>query len=195
MSEKITKLKEIGSALETALKTTGEDIRTKMNEAKKETAAKAVGSETEVKVTKPENTMDKATMKALIIANLKNLYRKEIQDATPQQIYQAVAYSVKDTVIDDWIATHRTYEEKGVKKLYYMSMEFLVGRALGNTILALQEQEVVKEVLAELGYDLVNIEDEEPDPALGNGGLGRLAACFMDSMATMGLPAEVRLSL
>ena len=87
------------------MKTTGEDIITKMKEAKKKTAAKAAGSETEVKVTKPENTMDKATMKALIIANLKNLYRKEIQDATPQQIYQAVAYSVKDTVIDDWIAT------------------------------------------------------------------------------------------
>ena len=175
--------------METALKTTGEDIVTKMKEAKKKTAEKAAGSETEVKVTKPENTMDKATMKALIIANLKNLYRKEIQDATPQQIYQAVAYSVKDTVIDDWIATHRTYEEKGVKKLYYMSMEFLVGRALGNTILALQEQDVVKQVLSELGYDLANIEDEEPDPALGNGGLGRLAACFMDSLSTLGYPA------
>ena len=189
MSEKKTKLKDISAAVETALKTTGEDIITKMKEAKKETAAKAAGSETEVKVTKPENTMDKATMKALIIANLKNLYRKEIQDATPQQIYQAVAYSVKDTVIDDWIATHRTYEEKGVKKLYYMSMEFLVGRALGNTILALQEQDVVKQVLSELGYDLANIEDEEPDPALGNGGLGRLAACFMDSLSTLGYPA------
>ncbi len=135
------------------------------------------------------NGMNKEQLKASIESNLKMVYRKTIQDATPMQVYHAVALAVKDTVINDWIATHRTYDEKQVKKLYYMSMEFLVGRALGNIVLALGEQKVVKEALADLGYDLVNIEDQERDPALGNGGLGRLAACFLDSLSTLNYPA------
>ena len=135
------------------------------------------------------NAMSKEKLKANIEAFLRMVYRKTIQEATPSMVYHAVALAVKDTVINDWIITHRTYDEQQVKKLYYMSMEFLVGRTLGNTIQALGQQKIVKEALAELGYDLVNIEDEERDPALGNGGLGRLAACFLDSLSTLNYPA------
>ena len=135
------------------------------------------------------NALSKEKLKANIEAFLRMVYRKTIQEATPSMVYHAVALAVKDTVINDWIITHRTYDEQQVKKLYYMSMEFLVGRALGNTIQALGQQKIVKEALAELGYDLVNIEDEERDPALGNGGLGRLAACFLDSLSTLNYPA------
>ncbi|MGP1348535.1 MAG: glycogen/starch/alpha-glucan phosphorylase [Stomatobaculum sp.] len=134
-------------------------------------------------------TIDKETLKQQIESNLRLLYRKNITEATPQMVYQAVAYSVKDTVINNWIETQKEYEEKHAKKLYYLSMEFLVGRALGNTILALCEQKEVKEAVEELGFDLTAIEDEERDPALGNGGLGRLAACFLDSLSTLGYPA------
>ncbi len=134
-------------------------------------------------------TIDKETLKQQIESNLRLLYRKDITEATPQMVYQAVAYSVKDTVINNWIETQKEYEEKHAKKLYYLSMEFLVGRALGNTILALCEQKEVKEAVEELGFDLTAIEDEERDPALGNGGLGRLAACFLDSLSTLGYPA------
>ena len=120
---------------------------------------------------------------------MKNLFRRTVEEATPQQMYQAVAYAVKDVIIDEWIATHKAYEKKDVKTLYYLSMEFLMGRALGNNIINIMSQQEVKEVLEELGFDLNAIEDQEPDPALGNGGLGRLAACFLDSLATLGYPA------
>ena len=135
------------------------------------------------------NALSKDKLKSDIETYIRMVYRKTIQEATPAMVYHAVALAVKDTVINDWIATHRTYDEQRVKKLYYMSMEFLVGRALGNTIQALGEQKIVKEALSELGYDLVNIEDQERDPALGNGGLGRLAACFLDSLSTLNYPA------
>ena len=135
------------------------------------------------------NALSKDKLKADIETYIRMVYRKTIQEATPAMVYHAVALAVKDTVINDWIITHRTYDEQQVKKLYYMSMEFLVGRTLGNTIQALGQQKIVKEALAELGYDLVNIEDEERDPALGNGGLGRLAACFLDSLSTLNYPA------
>lgn len=136
-----------------------------------------------------KKTIDKETLKEQIRSNLRLLYRKDISEATPQMLYQAVAYSVKDTVINNWIETQKVFEETQAKKLYYLSMEFLVGRALGNTIQALAEEKEVQEALSELGFDLVSIEDEERDPALGNGGLGRLAACFLDSLSTLGYPA------
>ena len=151
--------------------------------------AKDVKEESVTSVRSAFSGLDKRRLKIDIESNLRLLFRKTIQDATPQQVYQAVAYAVKDRVVNDWIITHRTYDEKKAKKLYYLSMEFLVGRALGNMILALKEEPVVKAALEELGYDLVNIEDQEPDPALGNGGLGRLAACFLDSLSTLGYPA------
>ena len=120
---------------------------------------------------------------------MKLLFRKPVEQATNQQLFQAVAYAVKDIVVDDWFETHRQYEEKDVKTVYYLSMEFLMGRALGNMIINLKQDKVVREVLEELGVDLDVIEDEEPDAALGNGGLGRLAACFLESLSTLGYPA------
>jgi starch phosphorylase len=132
---------------------------------------------------------DKETFKKSVLFNMKNVFRKTVDEATKEQMYQAVAYAVKDVIIDEWIATHKEYEKQDVKTLYYLSMEFLMGRALGNSIISFMAQSDVKEVLEELGFDLNAIEDQEPDPALGNGGLGRLAACFLDSLATLGYPA------
>lgn len=134
-------------------------------------------------------TFDKEGFKKEIEYNVKTLYRKTIDEATPQELYQAVSYSVKDDIIDRWIATHKVYKEKNVKKVYYLSMEFLVGRALGNNLLNLGYYEQIKEALDEMGLDINFIEDQERDPALGNGGLGRLAACFLDSLSTLGYPA------
>ncbi len=120
---------------------------------------------------------------------LKTLFRKSVDEASQLQIFQAVAYSVKELIVDEWFSTHKEYEKQDVKTVYYMSMEFLTGRALGNNIINLKANNVIREALAEMGINLENIEDEEPDAALGNGGLGRLAACFLDSLSTLGYPA------
>ncbi len=135
------------------------------------------------------SSFDKENFKKEVINNVKTLYRKTIDEATPQQVFQAVSYAVKDDIIDRWIATHKEYEKRNVKTLYYLSMEFLMGRALGNNLINLTYYNDVKEALDELGFDINFIEDQEPDAALGNGGLGRLAACFLDSLATLGYPA------
>ena len=132
---------------------------------------------------------NKEDFKKSVLDNVKNIYRKNIDEATKQQVFQAVAYAVKDMIIDRWIATQREYEKQDVKTVYYMSMEFLMGRALGNNMINLCCYKEVKEVLDELGFDINVIEDQEPDAALGNGGLGRLAACFLDSLSTLGYPA------
>ncbi|WP_101875943.1 glycogen/starch/alpha-glucan phosphorylase [Lachnoclostridium edouardi] len=132
---------------------------------------------------------DKETFKKSVIYNVKNLFRKTIDEASPEQVFQAVAYAVKDVIIDEWIATHKEYEKQDAKTVYYLSMEFLMGRALGNNIINICAQKEIKEVLDEMGFDLNVIEDQEPDAALGNGGLGRLAACFLDSLSTLGYPA------
>ena len=132
---------------------------------------------------------DKEVFKKSVVYNVKTLYRKTLEEATPQQIFQAVAYTVKDTIIDNWLETQQEYEKEDPKTVYYLSMEFLMGRALGNDLINLQEYKPVKEALEELGLDLNVIEDQEPDAALGNGGLGRLAACFLDSLATLGYAA------
>lgn len=136
-----------------------------------------------------KHEFNKEEFKKSVIEKVKNQYRRTIEDATPQQIYQAVCYAVKDFVIDRWIATHKEYEKQNVKTVYYLSMEFLMGRALGNNMINLMCYKDVKEALDELGFDINVIEDQEPDAALGNGGLGRLAACFLDSLATLGYPA------
>ena len=120
---------------------------------------------------------------------VKVVSRKNIEEANDLEIYQGVAYGLKDYIIDQWIATHKEYEKQDVKTVYYLSMEFLTGRALGNIIINLSAREEIKEAITELGLDLNTIEDQEPDAALGNGGLGRLAACFLDSLATLGYPA------
>ena len=132
---------------------------------------------------------NKEEFKKEVRNQVKGLYRRNIEEATPAQVYQAVAYAVKDDIIDRWIATHKEYEEQNVKVVYYLSMEFLMGRALGNNMINLTYYNEVKEALLEMGFDLNVIEDQEPDPALGNGGLGRLAACFLDSLATLNYPA------
>jgi len=135
------------------------------------------------------HTINKEDFKKAVIYNLKSTYRKTIEDATDGQVYQAVALAVKDLIIDRWIASHKEYEKQDAKVVYYMSMEFLTGRFLGNNIISICEQKEVADALKELGFDLNSIEDQERDPALGNGGLGRLAACFLDSLATLGYPA------
>lgn len=133
--------------------------------------------------------INKEEFKKSIEDYTKVLFRKSVSEASKQQLFQAVSYSVKDLIIDQWMATHREYEEKDVKTVYYLSMEFLMGRALGNTIISMRANNSIKEALDEMGIDLNVIEDQEPDPALGNGGLGRLAACFLDSLSTLGYPA------
>ena len=132
---------------------------------------------------------EKTAFKTAVKENVKTLYRKTIDEATPQQLFQAVSYAVKDVIIDDWIETQKRYDETDAKTVYYMSMEFLMGRALGNNLINMTAYKDVKEALEEMNIDLNVIEDEEPDAALGNGGLGRLAACFMDSLATLNYPA------
>lgn len=132
---------------------------------------------------------DKELFKRSVLYNVKTLYRKTLEEASPQQVFQAVSYAIKDAIVDNWLKTQEAYEEEDPKMVYYLSMEFLMGRALGNNIINLQAYKDVKDAMEELGLDLNVIEDQEPDAALGNGGLGRLAACFLDSLATLGYPA------
>ena len=131
----------------------------------------------------------KSIFKRDVQENVKRLFRKELDEANPQEKYQAVSYAVKEAIIDDWIATQRQYDQDDPKIVYYMSMEFLLFRALGNNLINMTAYKEVEEALNELGIDLNMLEDEEPDPALGNGGLGRLAACFLDSLASLGYAA------
>ena len=133
--------------------------------------------------------IDKKEFKESVIDYVKVLFRKSVGEATQQQLFQAVSYAVKDIVVDQWMASHKEYEKQDAKVVYYLSMEFLMGRALGNIIINLRGNENIKAALDELGLDLNIIEDQEPDAALGNGGLGRLAACFLDSLSTLGYPA------
>lgn len=133
--------------------------------------------------------INKEEFKQSVIDNLKVLFRRSVEDAEQIQLFQAVAYAAKDIVVDQWMASHKQFEKEDKKIVYYLSMEFLMGRALGNIIINLKGNEAIKEAIEELGLDLDVIEDQEPDAALGNGGLGRLAACFLDSLATLGYPA------
>ena len=134
-------------------------------------------------------SVDKESFKKEVAANVKMLYRKTLEEATPQQLYQAVSYAIKDDIIERWIATHKVYKAQNVKKVYYLSMEFLMGCQLGNNLINLGYYNEIKEALEEMGLDINFLEDQERDPALGNGGLGRLAACFLDSLSTLGYPA------
>ena len=135
------------------------------------------------------NTFSKAEFKKEVNDYVKVLSRKTLDEASQLDKYQGVAYALKDYIMDQWIATHKEYEKKDAKTVYYLSMEFLMGRALGNIIINLSARQEIKEAIEELGLDLNTLEDQEPDAALGNGGLGRLAACFLDSLATLGYPA------
>jgi len=132
---------------------------------------------------------NKEAFKKGVEENLRTLFRRTLEEATPQQIFQAVSYEIKEKIVENWMETQKAYEEEDPKMVYYMSMEFLMGRALGNNMINMQAYEGVKEALQEMGMDINMVEDQEPDAALGNGGLGRLAACFLDSLATLGYPA------
>ena len=140
-------------------------------------------------MSKFEPSFDKELFKRSVLYNVKTLYRKTIEEATEKQIFQAVCYAVKDQIVDCWMETQKAYDAEDPKIVYYMSMEFLMGRALGNNLINLKAYKEAKEALDELGINIDAVEDEEPDAALGNGGLGRLAACFLDSLATLGYPA------
>ncbi len=133
--------------------------------------------------------IEKEPLKEMIRENLKTLYRKTLENATPEEIYQAAVFSIRDVITEKWMKTHDEYYEKDVKVVYYLSMEFLMGRFFGNALINLEMFDEVKEVLSELGIDYNLVEDAEPDPGLGNGGLGRLAACFLESLSTLNLPA------
>ena len=136
-----------------------------------------------------EQVFNKKSFIKAVSEHIKVMYRKTLEEASQQEIYQAVAHITQDVIMDQWLATQRVIEKDDPKIVYYMSMEFLMGRALGNNLINLSVYKEVKEALEEIGLDINAIEDQEPDPALGNGGLGRLAACFMDSLATLGYPA------
>ena len=139
--------------------------------------------------TSKELAFDKKKFKEMVNYNVKSLFRKEIEEASKQEVFQAVSYAIKDIIVDNWMQTQKEYEKQDPKMVYYMSMEFLMGRALGNNLINLRAYKQVAEALDEMGFDINVIEDEEPDAALGNGGLGRLAACFLDSLATLGYGA------
>ncbi|MCF0146230.1 MAG: glycogen/starch/alpha-glucan phosphorylase, partial [Eubacterium sp.] len=133
--------------------------------------------------------LNKEKFKEQVKDNVRTLYRKTLKEATQQQVFQAVSYAIKDTIIDNWLATQQQLDQDDPKMVYYMSMEFLMGRAMGNNLINLTAYNEVKEALEEMGFDLNAIEDQEPDAALGNGGLGRLAACFLDSLTSLGYAA------
>ena len=133
--------------------------------------------------------LEKETLKKMIRENVKTLYRKTLESASAEELYQAVVFAIRDVITDKWIQTHEEYHKQDVKVVYYLSMEFLMGRFFGNSLINLGMYEEVAEVLQELGVDYNMVEDAEPDPGLGNGGLGRLAACFLDSLSTLQLPA------
>ena len=136
-----------------------------------------------------DNTFSKKEFISKVTSEVKSNYRKTLEEASQQELFQAVSNVVKDVIMDQWLATQQVIDKDDPKIVYYMSMEFLMGRALGNNLINLCAYDEVKEALEEIGLDLNVIEDQEPDPALGNGGLGRLAACFMESLATLGYAA------
>ena len=153
------------------------------------TSVATTSAATSAAVTTKKIRFDKELFKRSVLYNVKTLYRRTLEEATPQQIFQAVSYAIKDQIVECWMETQKAYDKEDPKMVYYMSMEFLMGRALGNNLINMQGYDNVKDALEELGLDLNLVEDQEPDAALGNGGLGRLAACFLDSLATLGYPA------
>lgn len=179
--------KKATAAKAPAKKTTTKAVAKK---APAKSAAKAEVKKVKIpKAKKPTITFDKELFKRSVLYNVRTLYRKNMDEATPQQVFQAVSYAIKDQIVDYWMKTQEAYEREDPKTVYYLSMEFLMGRALGNNMINLMAYKDAKDALEELGVDINVIEDQEPDAALGNGGLGRLAACFLDSLATLGYSA------
>src|SRR6185312_3962380 len=133
---------------------------------------------------------DVASLKRAIANKLMFSVGKDPEVARPVDWLHAAAYAVRDQLVERWMRTTRAKAAQDVKNVYYLSMEFLIGRTFSNALIALDLQAPLNQALAELGVDMESIIDLEPDAALGNGGLGRLAACFLDSMATLGLPGH-----
>lgn len=133
---------------------------------------------------------DAAVFKENLEGRLKRQYGKDISHANKHDLFDAVSASALEVIMDNWMATRQEYEKKPTKKLYYLSAEFLMGRALSNNLINAQISDQVKEVLKDMNIDFDMIEDQEPDAGLGNGGLGRLAACFLDSLATLDYPGH-----
>ena len=187
--------KTAAATKKTATKTaaaTKKATATKKAEPAKKPAAKKPATKAATKKAKssvPTLEFDKGLFKRSVVYNVRTLYRKTMEEATDQQIFQAGGYAIKDQIVDHWLKTQEAYEKQDPKTVYYLSMEFLMGRALGNSMINLTAYQDAKEALEELGVDINRIEDQEPDAALGNGGLGRLAACFLDSLATLGYSA------
>jgi starch phosphorylase len=113
---------------------------------------------------------------------------KAWRDLSPEDLFSAVALSVRDRMVDRFLETQQRFQQRDPKRLYYLSIEFLIGQSLASNLHNLRTRELYREALHNLGADLETIERSEPDAALGNGGLGRLAACFLDSLATLGMP-------
>ncbi|MBU2515494.1 glycogen/starch/alpha-glucan phosphorylase [bacterium] len=139
---------------------------------------------------KPEkNVNEKSELAKSFKRHMRLTIAHDLDNSSKLDKYQALACAVRDKIISKWIKTQDTYYQKNPKRIYYFSLEFLMGRTLGNAILNLDIDEIVRETLAEIGYSMEDLESMEWDAGLGNGGLGRLAACFLDSMATLELPA------
>jgi starch phosphorylase len=134
--------------------------------------------------------IDKKKFKDNIAEQLKLNFSITLEEANKRQLFDAVSYAIMELIHENWIKTRQTYDKKDVKQAYYLSAEFLMGRAMGNNLVNMSILKDVKEVLDEIGFNYNEIEEQEYDAGLGNGGLGRLAACFLDSLATLGLPGH-----
>lgn len=140
-------------------------------------------------VKKGKLTASEQALKKEIVGKVGRHFGKVMEDATPAMVYTACALTARDKIMEKWAKSHKKVKEEGSKKLYYLSFEFLMGRLLCTNILNLMQTEEYEHVLADLGYNLADIAEVENDAGLGNGGLGRLAACFIDSLTTLDLPA------
>ncbi|BHH82221.1 glycogen/starch/alpha-glucan phosphorylase [Desulforhopalus sp. 52FAK] len=151
-----------------------------------------IGSKTDREKGRADNTAYPPTVTAIkesIVHHLMSFQGRDPERSGPQDVYRALAYTMRDVMVQKWIATQKTFYAKEKKRVYYLSLEFLIGRSLGNSVSNLGLFHDVKQAVEELGFDMDEIRDQEEDAALGNGGLGRLAACFMDSIATLKIPA------
>ncbi len=131
---------------------------------------------------------DKARWRQAVLHQVTYSLGLTVEQLSAREAFVAVALAVRDRMVEQWLATQQRYQQADAKGLYYLSLEFLIGRSLHSNLVNLGLLETCHAVLKDLGFDPTEVEASEIDAALGNGGLGRLAACFLDSLATMGLP-------